>query len=49
MGEVLQVTALPVYPDEIGRWLWAMQALRRRTLERARRFLGDGRLHQAQC
>lgn len=33
MGEVLQVTALSGYPDEIGRWLWAMQELRRRTLE----------------
>jgi hypothetical protein len=33
MKEVLQVTALSGYPDEIGRWLWAMQALRSRTLE----------------
>jgi uncharacterized damage-inducible protein DinB len=33
MGEVLQVTALPGYPDEIGRWLWAMQAVRSKTLE----------------
>lgn len=33
MSEVLQVTALKGYPDEIGRWLWAMQALRHRTLK----------------
>lgn len=33
MGEVLQVTALSGYPDEIGRWLWAMQETRRKTLE----------------
>jgi len=33
MSEILQVTALSGYPDDIGRWLWAMQALRRRTLE----------------
>jgi hypothetical protein len=35
MSEVLQVTPLSGYPDEIGRWLWAMQELRRSTLERA--------------
>lgn len=33
MGDVLQMTALPGYPDEIGRWLWALEATRRRTLE----------------
>jgi hypothetical protein len=33
MKEVLQVTALSGYPEEIGRWLWSMQELRRKTLE----------------
>lgn len=33
MKEILQITALSGYPDEIGRWLWAMQAMRSRTLE----------------
>ncbi|MDB4894246.1 MAG: hypothetical protein JWN15_508 [Firmicutes bacterium] len=33
MKEILQVTALSGYPDEIGRWLWSMQALRSGTLE----------------
>lgn len=33
MSEILEVRALPGYPDEIGRWLWAMEELRRRTLE----------------
>jgi hypothetical protein len=33
MKEVLQVTALSGYPDEIGRWLWAMQTMRSKTLE----------------
>jgi uncharacterized damage-inducible protein DinB len=33
MSEVLQVTALSGYPDEIGRWLWAMEELRRTTLQ----------------
>lgn len=32
MREVLQVRALPGYPEEIGRWLWAMQAVRGKTL-----------------
>lgn len=32
MRQVLQVTALSGYPDEIGRWLWAMQAVRGKTL-----------------
>lgn len=32
MGEVLEVTALSGYADAIGRWLWAMQAVRRKTL-----------------
>lgn len=32
MREVLQVNALSGYPDEIGRWLWAMQAVRGKTL-----------------
>ncbi len=32
MREALQVTALPGYPDEIGRWMWAMRATRERTL-----------------
>lgn len=32
MGEVLQAKALPGYPDEIGRWLWALQETRRATL-----------------
>lgn len=33
MSEVLQVTPLPGYPDEIARWLWAMQQTRVRTLK----------------
>ncbi|MFD1678257.1 DinB family protein, partial [Alicyclobacillus fodiniaquatilis] len=33
MSKVLHVAPLPGYPDEIGRWLWAMQITRSRTLE----------------
>lgn len=32
MTEILQVEALPGYEPEIGRWLWALQDVRRRTL-----------------
>lgn len=32
MRRVLQVEALSGYPDEIGRWLWAMEAVRGKTL-----------------
>jgi hypothetical protein len=32
VGEVLQVQPLSGYPDEIGRWLWMMEAVRSRTL-----------------
>ncbi|HYF80956.1 MAG TPA: DinB family protein [Symbiobacteriaceae bacterium] len=32
MREVLQVRPLSGYPDEIGRWLWAMRAVRGKTL-----------------
>lgn len=33
MSEILQVAPLQGYPDELGRWLWAMQTTRNRTLE----------------
>ncbi|HLN60922.1 MAG TPA: DinB family protein [Symbiobacteriaceae bacterium] len=33
MGDVLQVKGLAGYPNEIGRWLWTMQAVRQKTLE----------------
>lgn len=32
MTEILQITPLSGYPDEIGRWLWALQAMRAKTL-----------------
>ena len=32
MREVLEVRALSGYPDEMGRWLWAMQYIRGKTL-----------------
>ncbi len=32
MRQVLQVKALSGYPEEIGRWLWMMQAVRGKTL-----------------
>ena len=32
MTRLLEADPLPGYPPEIGRWLWAMEELRRRTL-----------------
>jgi uncharacterized damage-inducible protein DinB len=33
MGNVLQVAALPGFDPEIGRWLWALEEVRRGTLK----------------
>ena len=33
MSEVFQTVALSGYEPEIGRWLWAMEEVRRRTLD----------------
>lgn len=35
MGEMLHTAALPGYEPEIGRWLWALEEVRSRTLRRA--------------
>lgn len=32
MRQVLEITALAHYPDEIGRWLWALETARRQTV-----------------
>jgi len=37
MARVLDVTPLPGYPEEIGRWLWALAEVRRGTV----RLVGD--------
>lgn len=33
MSRVFQISALPGYEPDIGRWLWALEAVRRRTLD----------------
>ncbi|WDL95371.1 DinB family protein [Alicyclobacillus sp. ALC3] len=33
MRQLLEITPLPGYPEDIGRWLWAMEAVREENLE----------------
>lgn len=33
MRQLLQITPLPGYPADVGRWLWAMEAVREENLE----------------
>ena len=41
MRETLQVVPLAGYPADVGRWLWALQDVRR-LQRRATTHLGDG-------
>jgi len=36
MSQVLRAAALPGYETEIGRWLWALEEVRRQTLSTVR-------------